>query len=94
MQFLPDGRLLVTERPGTMRIVGKDGKLSEPIAGVPEVAAVGQGGLLDVLLAPDFATVPHHLFHLRGAARRRQERHDGGARQARAWRATRAGWRT
>ena len=56
MQFLPGGRLLVTERPGTMRIVGKDGKLSEPIAGVPKVAAVGQGGLLDVLLAPDFAT--------------------------------------
>ncbi len=55
MQFLPDGRLLVTERPGRMRIVGKDGALSEPISGVPEVAAVGQGGLLDVLLAPDFA---------------------------------------
>jgi glucose/arabinose dehydrogenase len=54
MQFLPDGRLLVTERPGRMRLVSKDGKLSEPIAGVPEVAAVGQGGLLDVLLAPDF----------------------------------------
>lgn len=54
LQFLPDGRLLVTERRGRMRIVGKDGALSEPIAGVPEVAAVGQGGLLDVLLAPDF----------------------------------------
>jgi glucose/arabinose dehydrogenase len=55
LQFLPDGRLLVTERPGSMRLVTKDGKLSEPIAGVPEVAAEGQGGLLDVLLAPDFA---------------------------------------
>jgi glucose/arabinose dehydrogenase len=55
LQFLPDGRLLVTERPGRMRLVSKDGQLSEPIAGVPEVAAVGQGGLLDVLLAPDFA---------------------------------------
>lgn len=54
LQFLPDGRMLVTERPGRMRIVSKDGKLSKPIAGVPEVAAVGQGGLLDVLLAPDF----------------------------------------
>ncbi|MHA1573592.1 MAG: PQQ-dependent sugar dehydrogenase [Alphaproteobacteria bacterium] len=54
MQFLPDGRILVTERPGRMRIVSTDGKLSEPIAGVPEVAAIGQGGLLDVLLAPDF----------------------------------------
>ena len=54
MQFLPDGRLLVTERPGTMRLVSKDGKLSEPIVGVPKVAARNQGGLLDVLLAPDF----------------------------------------
>jgi glucose/arabinose dehydrogenase len=54
LQFLPDGRMLVTERPGRLRIVSKDGKLSHPIAGVPEVAAVGQGGLLDVLLAPDF----------------------------------------
>lgn len=54
MQFLPDGRLLVTERPGRMRIVAKDGTLSKPIAGLPEVAAYGQGGLLDVLLAPDF----------------------------------------
>ena len=56
LQFLPDGRLLVTERPGRLRVVGKDGKLSEPIAGLPDVAAVGQGGLLDVLLAQDFAT--------------------------------------
>jgi glucose/arabinose dehydrogenase len=55
LQFLPDGRLLVTERPGRMRIVDKDGRLSEPIIGVPEVAAQGQGGLLDVALAPDFA---------------------------------------
>jgi glucose/arabinose dehydrogenase len=55
MQFLPDGRLLVTERPGRMRIVTKDGRLSKPVEGVPEVAAEGQGGLLDVLLAPDFA---------------------------------------
>lgn len=54
MQFLPDGRLLVTERPGRMRLISKDGKLSEPISGVPEVAARNQGGLLDVLLAPDF----------------------------------------
>jgi glucose/arabinose dehydrogenase len=56
LQFLPDGRLLVTERPGRMRLVGKDGKLSEPLAGVPKVDDDGQGGLLDVLLAPDFAT--------------------------------------
>lgn len=57
MQFLPDGRLLVTERLGRMRLISKDGRLSPPILeGLPEVAAVGQGGLLDVLLAPDFAT--------------------------------------
>jgi glucose/arabinose dehydrogenase len=55
LAFLPDGRLLVTERPGRMRIVSREGKISEPIDGVPEVAAVGQGGLLDVVLAPDFA---------------------------------------
>lgn len=55
LQFLPDGRLLVTERPGRLRIVGKDGKLSAPVAGVPKVYAQGQGGLLDVRLSQDFA---------------------------------------
>ena len=55
LQFLPDGRMLVTERPGRLRIVGKDGKLSAPIAGVPKVFASGQGGLLDLALSPDFA---------------------------------------
>ena len=55
LTFLPDGRALVTERPGRLRIIGKDNKLSEPVGGVPEVAAVGQGGLLDVALSPDFA---------------------------------------
>lgn len=53
--FLPDGRALVTERPGRMRIVGKDGRVGPPLSGVPVVAAVGQGGLLDVSLHPDFA---------------------------------------
>lgn len=55
LAFLPDGRLLVTERPGRLRIVAADGKLSAPLAGVPAVVARGQGGLLDVLLDPDFA---------------------------------------
>jgi aldose sugar dehydrogenase len=55
LAFLPDGLLLVTERSGTMRLV-KGGKLSEPIGNVPEVWANGQGGLLDVALAPDFST--------------------------------------
>ncbi|MBN9265775.1 MAG: PQQ-dependent sugar dehydrogenase [Hyphomicrobium sp.] len=56
LQFLPDGRMLVTERPGRLRIVTRDGTLSSPIAGVPKVHAVRQGGLLDVALTPDFAT--------------------------------------
>jgi len=52
--FLPDGRMLVTERPGRLRIVDKTGTVSKPLAGVPEVFARGQGGLLDVALDPDF----------------------------------------
>jgi glucose/arabinose dehydrogenase len=56
MAFLPDGRLLVSERPGRLRLVGTDGKLSPPVQGVPKVYASGQGGLLDVQAAPDFAT--------------------------------------
>ena len=55
MAFLPDGRLLVTERPGRLRLVATSGSLSPPLQGVPRVAASGQGGLLDVALAPDFA---------------------------------------
>ena len=54
LQFLPDGRLVVTERPGRVRIVSRDGKVSRPLAGVPQVAAVGQGGLMDICLASDF----------------------------------------
>ena len=53
---LPGGDLLVTEKPGRMRIVSADGKLGAPISGVPPVDARGQGGLLDVALSPDFAT--------------------------------------
>lgn len=55
MAFLPDRRLLVTERPGRLRIVGTDGSVSEPVSGTPEVFDQGQGGLLDVKLDPDFA---------------------------------------
>jgi glucose/arabinose dehydrogenase len=55
MTFLPDGRMLVTEKPGRLRIVTADGKLSEPVSGLPPVAARGQGGLLGVTLDPDFA---------------------------------------
>jgi glucose/arabinose dehydrogenase len=55
LAFLPDGRILVTERPGQLRIVDRNGTLSEPIAGVPAVLARGQGGLLDVAIDPRFA---------------------------------------
>jgi aldose sugar dehydrogenase len=55
LAFLPDGRMIVTERPGRMRVVSKDGKLSAPLRGVPPVWARGQGGLLDVELDPQFA---------------------------------------
>ena len=52
---LPEGGFLVTERSGTLRRVDADGRVSAPLAGVPVVHARGQGGLLDVVLAPDFA---------------------------------------
>lgn len=56
MAFLPDGDILVTERPGRLRII-RDGVLMEnPVAGVPEVHAQGQGGLLDVVLHPNFSS--------------------------------------
>ncbi len=53
--FIGEGRMLVTERPGRMRVVGADGRLGEPLKGVPEVDAVGQGGLLDLVADRDFA---------------------------------------
>jgi len=55
LAFLPGGRMLVTERPGRLRIVGSDGRLSAPLAGVPQVQPGGQGGLLDIAPSPDFA---------------------------------------
>ena len=55
LAFLPDGRMLVTERPGRIRIVTRDGKLSLPLADVPKVYASGQGGLFDVILDRNFA---------------------------------------
>jgi glucose/arabinose dehydrogenase len=54
--FLPDGRMLVTERPGRLRVVSSGGEVGPPLAGVPAVAATGQGGLLDVALDPDFVS--------------------------------------
>jgi glucose/arabinose dehydrogenase len=55
LAFLPDGRMLVTERPGRLRVI-QDGKLlPDPVAGLPQILALGQGGLLDVSLHPRFA---------------------------------------
>ncbi|WP_415764116.1 PQQ-dependent sugar dehydrogenase [Pseudomonas sp. ZB1P45] len=55
LAFLPDRQgMLVTERPGNLRVVSADGNLSAPLSGVPKVWAKGQGGLLDVALSPDF----------------------------------------
>ncbi|HEY8165300.1 MAG TPA: PQQ-dependent sugar dehydrogenase [Gemmatimonadaceae bacterium] len=62
LELLPDGRMLVTERPGRLRIVERNGQLSPPIAGVPAVFARGQGGLLDVALDPAFAE--NHVIYL------------------------------
>lgn len=56
LEFLPDGRMLVTERLGQLRIVSVGGEVSPPLAGVPLVQALGQGGLLDVALDPAFAS--------------------------------------
>lgn len=75
LAFLPDGRMLVTERPGRIRIVARDGALSEPLAGVPNVFASGQGGLFDVALDRDFAR--NRTIYLSYA-----EPVDGGARTA------------
>src|SRR4030081_1583524 len=79
LAFLPDGRMLVTEKPGRMRIVTRDGTLSPPLAGLPAVHAGGQGGLLDLWLHPAHAQKPGVFFCLhpgRGGPRA------GGARPA------------
>ncbi len=55
LEFLPDGRVLVSEQSGALRLVTREGVISPPVAGVPSVDARGQGGLLDVALSPNFA---------------------------------------
>jgi len=62
MEFLPDGRMLVTAKQGAMHIIGTDGTAGPEIANVPEVLADGQGGLLDVALAPDFESSGRIFF--------------------------------
>lgn len=56
LAFLPQGRFLVTERPGRLRVVEADGRLGAPVVGLPAIAAGGQGGLLDVLADSQFGT--------------------------------------
>ena len=55
LAFLPDGRMLVTERPGRLRVVSARGEPSQPLRGLPQIRGRGQGGLLDVALDPNFA---------------------------------------
>jgi aldose sugar dehydrogenase len=55
LAFLPDGRILVTERAGRLRIVAPSGRVSDPLGGVPKVQTGGQGGLLDVAVDPKFS---------------------------------------
>jgi aldose sugar dehydrogenase len=62
LEFLPDGRMLVTVKEGAMRIIDRDGTAGPDIAGIPEVYVSGQGGLLDVALAPDFETSSRIFF--------------------------------
>jgi aldose sugar dehydrogenase len=73
LAFLPDGKMLVTERPGRMRIVTAEGQISPPLKGVPEVWASGQGGLLDVVVDKSFAQNKAIYFCF-------AERTDGGGR--------------
>lgn len=61
MDFLPDGRMIVSEKPGNIRIVSKNGKVSEPLGGVPPVRYQGSGGMYDLKLAPDFEQ-SHRVF--------------------------------
>src|SRR6266404_3594122 len=75
LAFLPDRRMLTTERPGRMRIIAQDGTLSPALAGVPKVFASGQGGLLDLVLDRSFAQ--NHTIYFCYA-----EPVDGGARTA------------
>ena len=65
--FLPDGKILITEKPGAMRVLDPDGTLSGPVGNVPAVAANGQGGLLDLALDSGFGT-SHVIFFTFSAA--------------------------
>lgn len=68
MTFLPDGRMLVTEKAGVLLLVGADGKTSTPVSGIPAVDSAGQGALMDVVLDPGFARNKHVWFSYSEAA--------------------------
>ena len=69
MAFLPDGRMLVTELDGNLRLLRPGGRPSEPLLGLPRIRAYGQGGLMDVALDPDFAANGRiYLSHILGTA--------------------------
>ena len=70
LAFIGEGRMLVTERPGRMRVIAADGRVGEPLKGVPRVDAVGQGGLLDLVADRDFARnrTVHFCYAEPGAA--------------------------
>ena len=70
LAFLPDGRMLVTERPGRLRVIDGDGSMGPPVSGLPEVVAQGQGGLLDVIVDSDFARNRTIFFCFAQAAER------------------------
>ena len=87
LAFLPDGRMLVTERPGRIRLVTSEGQLSPPLKGVPEVFASGQGGLLDIAIDRSYAqnrTIYFCFAERTGGGGRtavaRAKLNDGGAR--------------
>ena len=56
LEFLPDGKFLVTERNGDLRVISPDGKISRLVYGLPDVSVIGQGGLMDVSLHPNYLT--------------------------------------
>ncbi|WP_198666166.1 PQQ-dependent sugar dehydrogenase [Tropicimonas sp. IMCC34043] len=62
LEFLPDGRMLVTAKAGAMHVISMDGSIGPELSGLPDVDAAGQGGLLDVALAPDFAETGRIFF--------------------------------
>ncbi len=79
MAYLPDRRLLITEKPGRLRIFA-DGKLSEPISGVPKVDYHEQGGLLDVAVRSGLCQQSAYLSFLHGASGEAARRCQGGER--------------